>query len=823
MKSRSGHRKGKDRVSGAKGAGVVLCCALLLAFPTVSAGDVVLDVFDFSTTESARAAWVPMTGSSPVEIFAGIPGTENRGVRFPCNFETVADRCYWDTTFAADLSADDVFALRVFVEEPLSMSSLTLYFRSPGGWYANTVSLSTAGWQTLRFTRAGFHESSTPAGWDQITGIRFSVWKGSPENTGMIATELRFYTPPVKIVKGTRTNYPGTAEQTANLVAECLEAGSIEYGMVTDDDVEARGLGNVKLVILPYNSNLPAQEITNLHNFVQGGGTLISFYLLDPSLASLLGMQVTGVRPHSLGAMRFVPGIVDCIPDRAEQASWNVNETVPATSETRVLAYWEDDAGEPLDKAAWLINPRGAFMTHILLNDDLDRKRRVLVSLVAYFLPEAIPGIRAAAIDAILPVGQYTEFDEAVTGIVTDAELTARLAAVQEEVNRAAAYREQAIDSVTSDSFCRTVDLATSSRLHLLEGYYLAQRSRVPEFRGVWESAGTGIYPGDWNRSAALLRSCGLNAVLPIVSTGGTAHYDSALLPHSSTFETYGDQAAQCVAACRGHSIQAHPRKITWRLLWTSQDFIDTMRAQGRTQVDVDGNPVDWLCPSDPRNYQLELDSIMEVVANYDVDGFHYDYIRYPDSKTCYCSLCRERFTSDTGQVVTNWPEDCYSGSLREVYREWRREQITRLVRNVHAAVQAVKPQVRISAAVFSGYPACRDTVGQDWVYWMEQGYVDFACPMDYTPSLNVFRNWVTGQSAYVAGHGPLYPGIGVRSSSSTLSPDQVIAQIRITRDNNTGGFVLFNFVPSVAEYHLPILAKGITEPNESLTGFQLH
>ncbi len=808
---------------GARVARMVLWVALLLTVPVVSSAEAVLDVFDFASTESARAAWVPMAGSSPVGLFDGIPGVEKRGVRFPCNFDTVDNRCYWDYSFSADLSSEDVFALRVFVEEPVSMSSLTLYFRSPGGWYYNTVSNMSTGWQTLRFPRAAFGESSTPAGWDQITGIRFSVWKRSPLNTGMIATELRFYTPPVKIVKGTRTSYPNTAEQTASLIAECLDASSIEYGMVTDDEVETRGVGNVKLVILPYNSNLPAQEITNLHDFIQGGGKLIAFYLLDPSLASLLGMQITGVQSHTLGAMRFVPGIVDCIPERVEQASWNVNSTVPASTDTQVLAFWEDAAGLPLDKAAWLISPRGAFMTHILLDDDLEGKKRLLVSLVAHFVPEVIAGTQVAAIDGILPVGQYGEFDEAVAGILADAALTSRFGAVQHEVNRAVAYRAQAVESLTSGSFCQTADLATSSRLCLLEGYYLAQRPQVPEFRAIWESAGTGIDPGDWDRSAAQLQSCGLNAVFPIMFTGGMAHYDSALLPHSSTYDTYGDQVAQCVDACRNHGIQAHPRKITWNLLWTSQDFIDAMRAQERTQVDVDGNPVDWLCPSDPRNYQLELDSIMEVVTKYDVDGFHYDYIRYPDSKTCYCDSCRDRFTSDTGYTVVDWPADCYSGSLMEPYRDWRREQITRLVRNVNAEVKAVKPDVQISAAVFSGYPACRDTVGQDWVSWVEQGYVDFVCPMDYTPNLNTFTSWVISQLTFVAGRKPLYPGIAVNASAFQLSPDQVIAQIRVTRDNHTGGFVLFNYVGPVAEYHLPILAKGLTEPVKTFTGLFIH
>ena len=40
----------------------------------------------------------------------------------------------------------------------------------------------------------------------------------------------------------------------------------------------------------------------------------------------------------------------------------------------------------------------------------------------------------------------------------------------------------------------------------------------------------------------------------------------------------------------------------------------------------------------------LERDAMLEVATNYDVDGIHFDYIRYPASDHCYCDGCRTRF-----------------------------------------------------------------------------------------------------------------------------------------------------------------------------------
>jgi uncharacterized lipoprotein YddW (UPF0748 family) len=123
--------------------------------------------------------------------------------------------------------------------------------------------------------------------------------------------------------------------------------------------------------------------------------------------------------------------------------------------------------------------------------------------------------------------------------------------------------------------------------------------------------------------------------------------------------------------------------------------------------------------------------------------------------------------------------------------------------------VKAFKPEVDISAAVFNSYPSCRTSVGQDWVYWVEQGYLDFLCPMDYTDSLTRFENLVNNQLAYVAGRMPVYPGVGAH----TNPPDKILAQLRITREKDTGGYVIFNYNTTLAEDFLPELEKGFTKP----------
>jgi len=128
----------------------------------------------------------------------------------------------------------------------------------------------------------------------------------------------------------------------------------------------------------------------------------------------------------------------------------------------------------------------------------------------------------------------------------------------------------------------------------------------------------------------------------------------------------------------------------------------------------------------------------------------------------------------------------------------------------VSEQARALKPKIKISAAVFRNWVSDRDGVGQDWKLWCDRGYLDFVCPMDYTPSNRGFENMVTQQLQW-AGRTPCYPGIGVSASSSRFGVDRTIEQINLTRRHATGGFVIFNYGVAESRELLPLLGLGIT------------
>jgi len=794
---------------------LLVACLLLPAFADPLGAQLVMDAFDYPDDPSARAAWTPRAGSPEVETADSGPWGNERVMRLPCDFSVLDGRCYWDRSVSLDLSTYREFALEVFVPDPGAISYLTLYFHAGAGWYANGVGITRPGWQTLYFSVIDFEEEDAPAGWDQIDTIRLSPWEEADRDTWLAVRELRAFTPLVFIVRDTQTADDRTVDNTTQLLSQWLGRYNVSLGVIDDAAVEQGYLAGSRMAILPYNDVVSAQQMTRYESFVASGGKLMVFYLMRSRLDDLLGFQPTGWTQGNFASYVFADSLIEHLPERVSQDSWNITTAAPGPGlNARVIATWEDSTGASTGQPAWLAGDNGLFHSHILLPDDAETKQFTLLVLIGHYVPEIWPAAAAAAIENVGRIAEYLGYGEAVADIRARGAATPRAAQVEKALACAEEALQEAISLADGGGYPEAVLAAARARSHLLEAYTFCQSPIEPEFRAVWEHSGTGPYPGDWTDAADILAANGFTAVFPNMLWGGLAHYDSALLPHSQEYDTYGDQITACVDASHARGVEVHVWKVNWNLSGAPQTFVDAMRAADRTQVSWDGQPGDWLCPSHPQNFALERDAMLEVVADYDVDGIHFDYIRYPNSSYCYCDGCRARFEGETGNAVSSWPADVRGGGpLESAFLDWRRLQITELVEAVYQGAKALKPDVQVSAAVFSSYAYAYDGVGQDWVDWIDRGIIDFLCPMDYTEDYDRFRDLVAEQMTCAAGRIPIYPGIGATASSSALGPDAVIAQILATRRAGTGGFIVFNYEPEIAARHLPALGMATTAP----------
>ncbi len=562
------------------------------------------------------------------------------------------------------------------------------------------------------------------------------------------------------------------------------------------------------MAILAHNPRLSDEAAAALAEFVEGGGKLLACYQLHPQLAAALGFArgeyVRPERPGQLAEIRFRADDVPGLPAAVRQASWNITTAKPAAHNAQVIGHWYDDAGQPTKWPAMLLSDRARFFSHVFLTDDYDKKTQLLAAVLGRLATPLWQEIAAAALQRSQTVGHCGDLAE-LTACLRGADNSDARRLLQSGVEARAAAEQR----LASGDFPAAVRLAGESRDLLAQAYLLAQPSPEREGRAVWNHSGTGAYPGDWERSAKVLAENGFNMVLPNMLWGGLAHYASDVLPRSATFDEHGDQIQQCVTAAHRHGVEVHVWKVNFNLSTAPKEFVARMREAGRTQVSARGQPEAWLCPSHPENQRLEVDSMLEVARRYAVDGLHFDYIRYPDGEHCYCEGCRQRFESESGQRVEKWPDDCYSGARRAEYRDWRCQQITRVVKAVHDEAKEISPKLKISAAVFGSYPSCRESVGQDWPEWIKAGLLDFVCPMDYTESDETFCSLVGSQMQFVAGRIPIYPGIGATASRSSLSADRVVGQIHHARRLGAAGFTIFNFGPDVAESVLPGVGVG--------------
>ncbi len=241
----------------------------------------------------------------------------------------------------------------------------------------------------------------------------------------------------------------------------------------------------------------------------------------------------------------------------------------------------------------------------------------------------------------------------------------------------------------------------------------------------------------------------------------------------------------------KGHIFLRHPE---WFM--RSADGID----MGRVELDgvdlvkrgVEGR---YLSPGNPEVRTHLLKVIEEIVENYDIDGIHMDYVRYPnihyDYNPAVSAEFRRRFGFDPAEWTRNKEEprgEKGASDRMEVWEKWRSEQVSVLVGRVQELIARLKPAVRLSAAVKPDIKSAYTQHGQDWIGWSNRGLVDFVVPMFYVGSTEEIELQMTEARKRVK-NGRLYAGIGIWNQEA----DDTVTQIDIARRAGFQGVVLFS------------------------------
>jgi len=337
--------------------------------------------------------------------------------------------------------------------------------------------------------------------------------------------------------------------------------------------------------------------------------------------------------------------------------------------------------------------------------------------------------------------------------------------------------------------------------------------TRASEIRGIWIHT---YGPYDWETVMKKIAAAGFNCVFVRAARGMSAIYPSQYLPRDGWAEALGgDELQRAIDAAHRNGLEFHAWKVCFnsnsatRTGKASQDFYNKMAADDRLSRDPVGRQAAYMNPGDPRNEELEFNMMLEFATKYNVDGVHFDYIRYPETPSYdfdYGAVSRREFEKASGKAVINWPADVYDGARKLEYEDWERDNINRLVRRVYVAVKKAKPQVKVSAAVWRRHRVYRAAIKQDWLRWVNEGLLDFVVPMDYTADAEDFRETVRAQVANTAGKIPIAAGIGEYMQKT---PEDLLKQIEIARQEGTDGYVVFSYKTQGMEAVLDALAQG--------------
>jgi uncharacterized lipoprotein YddW (UPF0748 family) len=213
-----------------------------------------------------------------------------------------------------------------------------------------------------------------------------------------------------------------------------------------------------------------------------------------------------------------------------------------------------------------------------------------------------------------------------------------------------------------------------------------------------------------------------------------------------------------------------------------------------------------FLNPGMPEVMDYIRKIVVDIVKRYNVDGIHFDRVRYPGPSYSHDPISKSRFEGEGNPDGLSW-------------QDWQRQQITVCLERIYAEVMSINPKIKVTAAVwgiynkneipgYSRFSSGYHDYYQDSLQWAEEGAVDALIPMiywamndtqkpDYDELLDYFSSKVTKRH--------LYGGMTVWNQ-----PKSVIDAIKHTRRLKEEGNVIFSWSKLLSQNELPVLKSEV-------------
>lgn len=356
-----------------------------------------------------------------------------------------------------------------------------------------------------------------------------------------------------------------------------------------------------------------------------------------------------------------------------------------------------------------------------------------------------------------------------------------------------------------------------------------AEGSARPQVRALWVDAfHDGIKtPEQVDRLIQDAVTANLNTLIVQVRRRGDSYYNKSLEPRTEdpVLQPGFDALQYLIEKAHAHQLEVHAwlnTLVAWNNTVPPQDPNHVWNRHG-SQVGPEDTWVSYyrtydpdkqawsedltssyyLDPGNPQVIDYTVAVYLEVVKNYDVDGIHLDYSRYAGKEWGFNPTSVARYNAEHNTTGLPSPDD-------PQWQEWRREQVTNLVRKIYLNALAIKPKLKVSSAVITwgdgpvteaDWEKTRSYVdgAQDWRSWLEQGLIDMVMPMNYFRESNSkqqlwYHRWIEWEKNHQYGRQIVIgPGNFMLYIENTLEQIRR-AQAPSSKGNYSAGVALFSY-----------------------------
>ena len=248
----------------------------------------------------------------------------------------------------------------------------------------------------------------------------------------------------------------------------------------------------------------------------------------------------------------------------------------------------------------------------------------------------------------------------------------------------------------------------------------------------------------------------GFNHIFAQVRGRGDSFYNSSFVPKSNLVDYNFDPLRYLISNCKNKDIKVHAW-LNIYYLWSSPQKppqIDHLFFQKPEWLDRKGDDeyilkkkfliegekiiIDkegfFLAPTNPDVNLYLISVISELTENYQIDGIHYDYIRYHSADYGYNKDGLSIFSELNTDGKTLLDQD-----FNRIFMDYKSNSITKFVKRANIKIKNNLPNCIISAAVKPNIFNAKLTFSQEWDLWLSAGYIDWAVPMNYKTDNNDF------------------------------------------------------------------------------------